>query len=154
MRKILLTGKLSNGNYAIVDDDIILPKRKWSLTWNGYAIAQINGKCHTMQGWIMQTPKGMETDHLNGNKLDNRRENLQICTSSLNNQRRLQNKHLKHQGIHWYKQTKRWRASLQAGGKVFHLGYFLRLNDAIDIYNKKAREIYGEMARLNSYPAR
>ena len=153
MRKIYLSGKYGKGKFTIVDDDIELPKGKWTLNKNGYAYKHIGGKrgkVWTLQGWIMQTPKGMQTDHLNGNRLDNRRANLHICTGSLNNQRIGGI----HRGIHWYKPTNRWRVGIAFKKRSFHLGYFKNLKDAIIVYNERAKEIYGKMARLNSMAGR
>ena len=85
MKKI----KLSKGKYALVDDKDYDQLSKVSWHFNDlYATRGLvsDGKLKTiyLHRFIANTPKGMETDHINQNKLDNRRENLRICTSSQN----------------------------------------------------------------------
>ncbi len=156
MKKIKLTGKYANNHYALVDDDFDVLKGKWSLSINGYALKIIDGKVYTMQSWIMKTPKGMETDHINRNKLDNRKHNLQICTQGLNSQRKglLKTNKSGYFGVQWYKRTNRWRSGIMFNREWVHLGYYKDLNKAILSYNNKAKELFGEMAVLNNLPAR
>ena len=86
---------LSRGLFAVVDDADYewLSRWKWSASTYGYAVRAetISGrgksrkrKIFWMHREIMQTPPGKDTDHINGNRLDNRRLNLQICSRSQN----------------------------------------------------------------------
>ena len=70
---------------AKVDDSDyeLLSKYRWNYT-NGYAQGKVNGKLIGMHRFIMRTPKGMVTDHINHDTLDNRRANLRICTHAQN----------------------------------------------------------------------
>jgi hypothetical protein len=83
--------------HAIVDaeDYDQLNQRRWSLS-NGYVCGGIgaSGKRRSlrMHREIMNPPADMQVDHINGNRLDNRRSNLRICTQAENNQ----NRHLFH----------------------------------------------------------
>ncbi len=151
MKSIKLVGKYANGASTIVDDDVVLPKGNYYLSKKGYAFVSIHGVAYPLHRYLMQTPKGKQTDHLNRNRLDNRKENLVICDAGHNNQRITFSK-TGHRGVNWYKQTNRWRTSIQYHKKAFHLGYFKELQDAVNAYNKKAKELYGEGARL--IPAR
>lgn len=82
--------KLTQNRYALVDDHLFeyLNQYKWCYYKNGYAARQVmkNGLRKTiyMHRFIMQTPDGMDTDHINGDKLDNRQANLQIITHGEN----------------------------------------------------------------------
>jgi hypothetical protein len=86
----------------------------------------MNGKSHIirMHTVIAGTPKGKDTDHLNGDGLDNRRENLRAVTHREN----LQNLHIKksskYPGVYWNKQVKKWRVRIVVAGKRPHLGYY------------------------------
>jgi hypothetical protein len=64
----------------------------WSLTRNGcglqYAAARINGRTVTMHRFLVQPRDGLHVDHINGDTLDNRRENLRACTQQENNRNR------------------------------------------------------------------
>ena len=88
MKKI----KLTQGKYVIVDDEDFeqLNQYKWCFTKMGYAMRNITMSNGKQTSWCMhwnivgKPKKGLETDHINGNKLDNRRCNLRICTRSEN----------------------------------------------------------------------
>lgn len=120
---------LSNSkDYAIVDykDFIRLPKRTWFMQF-GYARATINYKQISMHRLIMGAKKGEEVDHINHNKLDNRRCNLRFVTRSEN----MYNQKNPERGIIYYKKENRWRARIHVNGKQKWLGSFKRREDAI-----------------------
>jgi hypothetical protein len=80
-----------NNGFAIVDDDVYERAKdfKWYLSsnghpaWNGKGRARI-GQCQLHQFVLGRAPKPLVTDHINGNKLDNRRENLRFVTQRVN----------------------------------------------------------------------
>src|SRR3990167_9749261 len=88
--------RLNKGQSAIVDDDVFdyLNQWKWYFNNQGYAVrrpyikgsGRKNQKCMTihMHRLVNNTPNGMQTDHINRNKLDNRRENLRNVTDQQN----------------------------------------------------------------------
>lgn len=88
-------------------------------------------------------------DHINGNGLDNRRENLRLATASQNQQNRgkQQNNTCGVKGVYWDKQHKRWRARIWCNGQSIHIGFFTTLEEAAAAYCVKARELFGEFAR-------
>ena len=82
---------LSRGKIAIVDDadyDWLVAMGKWTLHSMGYAYRWDRSvkpnKCILMHRVVNKTPDGLETDHINGNKLDNRSSNLRAATRTLN----------------------------------------------------------------------
>lgn len=83
--------KLSNKGYALIDEEdyeLVNGFGKWYLSDTGYAVkkTRINGKNITirMHRLVNDTPDGMVTDHINGNKLDNRKSNLRTVTQAIN----------------------------------------------------------------------
>ena len=93
---------------------------------------------------VMNTPKGMDTDHINGDKLDNRKCNLRVCTRSQNkvsgSLNRKDNKSGT-KGVHYDKSRGKWMAFLRAHGKFRNLGRFNHKEDAI-IARKEAELEY------------
>lgn len=88
MQKILLA---NTGNYALVDDedyDFVMSFGKWHENDSGYVVKRgtWNGRRSTIRMHIVinETPKRLHTDHINGNRLDNRRSNLRSVSSSIN----------------------------------------------------------------------
>lgn len=77
-----------------------------------------------MHAVIAGTPKGMDTDHINGNGLDNRRCNLRIVTARQNQQNQNIQKSSKYPGVHWQKDARKWRAQIRVNGKQQYLGYY------------------------------
>lgn len=85
MKNILLSGRLGKGKSTKVDDDDYEKYNHlvWHLSDTGYAVRK-SGKTVRLHRLIMDCPEGMVIDHLNGDKLDNRKSNLRICTQSEN----------------------------------------------------------------------
>ena len=155
MKKIIL----SKGKIAIVDDDDFryLSKHKWYCSTFGYVVRYETGKDHDtrkklyMQRVIMKAGFNKEVDHINRNKLDNRKRNLRICTSSENRLNRTVQKNskmnLKDIGIQRVKSGgkiyKYYVVRIQLNGKRFRW-FKKNLREAIFIRNKKIRELHGE----------
>lgn len=111
-------------------------------------------KMTLMHRLITNFPKGMEVDHINGNKLDNRRSNLRVCTRSENAKNRRLSKSNKsgYHGVHYAtteKRRKRWAASIRVNGKKKYIGRFFTLAEAVMAYNKSALKYHGKFATLN-----
>lgn len=161
MKEITLTSK----RVAIVDDvDYdFLSQWKWHLKKDGkceYA-ARVNylgggrknpkRKTIRMHRLIMQTPDGMETDHINGDGLDNRRSNLRVCTKSENqhNQKPRVGTFSKYKGVDFHKQSNKWRARIMLNSKHIQIGMFESELEAARAYNLSASIHHGEFAKLN-----
>lgn len=136
--------KLTRGYEALVDaaDYEWLSQWNWWLT-DGYASRQVSaGRTKDSRGLvqtilmhrlIMQTPDGMDTDHINRNRLDNRRCNLRIVDRAQNNYNTglWVNNTSGHKGVSWNKRTKSWRAYIGGVKGRIELGHFKNIDDAI-----------------------
>ena len=98
---------------------------------------------------------GLEIDHINGNRLDNRISNLRMATDAQNasNRKIPVNNSSGFKGVHFQKNNKNWVARIGIGKKRKHLGAFKTKEDAAKAYNAAAKEKYGEFAKLNSLNA-
>ena len=148
--------ELTWGKYAIVDaeDYDRLNSYKWCAVKEGcswYAKTfRRDGFPLPMHRLITDAPKGLFVDHINHNGLDNRKQNLRLCTRAQNNlNQRPYGKTSRYKGVSRYKRTNRYIAAICYQGKRFHLGYFKDEIDAAKAYDKKARELFGEFAYLN-----
>ena len=95
---------------------------------------------------IGRPEKGMVTDHIDGNPLNNQKDNLRICSVRENaqNYRHKTNTRKyssKYPGVHWHKENEKWMAYITINKKIKYLGYFLNEQDAAQAY-KKACEIF------------
>lgn len=153
MKKI----KLTKDKFAIVDDEDFEYLNQWKWLFDRYASRQEGNyekgtrKMIYMHRLIMKTPDGFDTDHINGNKLDNRKENLRIVTRQLNNAnaRIAKNNKLKFKGIWFSKRLNKYTASIGFNYKIIHLGCFTSAIEAAKAYDAKAKELFGEFAYLN-----
>jgi hypothetical protein len=152
MKEILLT----QGKYSLVDDGDYerVSKHKWCAWWSGwawYAERRSSGKIVYMHRFIMGAETGLEVDHKNRNGLDNRQENLRICTSSQNKHNTGQHSDNKsgYKGVCWVTRDKRWKAQIKFDGRNMSLGHYKNIIDAAKAYDAKAREVFGEFAYLN-----
>lgn len=98
---------------------------------------------------IAGTPEGMDTDHKNGDGLDNRRSNLRNATTSENmrNQRKKANTASGLKGASWDSHAGKWRALIRSCGKRQSLGMFDTPEQAHAAYCKAAPDFHGEFAR-------
>ena len=144
--------KTKKGEEIIVDDSDYewLSKFKWCIG-DRYAMrtSYANGDKVTilMHREIMNTPKGYNTDHINGNKLDNRRCNLRICTHAENmkNRRTRLNVTTGVQGIHKREANKKkpFVACIQVNRRQIYLGYFATIKEAQQAYIAASIEHFG-----------
>lgn len=143
-------------NYqAIIDDDMSeeISRHKWTYNGNGYAYRHLinDGKFIKiyMHRQIIRAKKGQMVDHINGNRLDNRLENLRIATSKQNsgNSGSRKGSVSKFKGV--IRARKKWSAQIAINRKSTYLGMFEREEDAALAYNFAALEYFGDFAYLN-----
>lgn len=136
----------------------------WTIEFrNGYAVLRKKTKAGrvrlALHRLIMSAPQGFEVDHINHNRLDNRKANLRLCTRS-ENSRNTQGQSTRtnpYKGVMLHKpyigKEKPWRAYTRIKGKRIWLGYHSTAEAAAVAYNNYARKVFGEFACLNEVPA-
>ncbi len=152
MTKII---KLNQGKETLVSDEDFdkVSKYKWSYVFGARTQrvqTSINGRYALLHRFIMNTPKGMDTDHINGNRLDNRRENLRICTHQENmfNQKGL-NKTSIYKGVMKPTKNKKWVTTIKHNYKLIYIGSFKTEKQAAMAYDIWAYDLFGKYAKLN-----
>jgi hypothetical protein len=80
----------------------------------------------SMHRVVVNAPKGTVVDHINGDSLDNRKENLRICTNAENvrNSPKHSNNTSGYKGVIWAKREQKWCAQIIVDGKLINLGYY------------------------------
>lgn len=147
---------LSNGGYALVDaaDFDILNKYSWRRNNCGYVMHRVHREGYArsllLHRMLMCPAKKLHVDHINGDKLDNRRCNLRIATPSQNarNSKRPNSNTTGYKGTRFLVRTQRFSAQIKVEGKLHHLGYFDTAEEAHAAYCAKATELSGEYARF------
>lgn len=124
----------------------------WNVTddgFNPYACCKIDGTIVRMHRLIMNAREGQIVDHINGNTLDNRRENLRFVTASQNaiNRRRRSDNKSGVTGVYFSKAHNRWFACINIDKKKQTIGLFKTMEEAVEARKQKEIEIYGEFAR-------
>jgi len=144
---------LSEGSYAYVDaaDYEWLSQWNWHATGGGYAVRSVRGKAVIMHRLIMKPRKGKVVDHADGNRSNNCRANLRVCTHSENqrNMRKQRGARSQFKGVYYNPQRHTIFAQLFVDGRSRRLGRFENEVDAARAYDHAAVEAFGEFARVN-----
>lgn len=149
---------LSKGKRTtLVDDEDYeyLNQWNWYYTVSGYVVRKLPNPSKIyipMHRVIMNPPIGMMVDHINHNGLDNRKCNLRICTNAENQHNRKigSNNTSGYKGVSWNTLANKWEAQVKFNNKKIYLGRFISLEHAVKTYNKRAKELFGEFALINS----
>src|SRR5215210_3147689 len=106
----------------------LVSQSEWHIS-NELYVCNNRGKLH----WILlgDAPEGLEWDHENRDKLDNRRHNLRAVTRSVNMRNRTERADNTSGRTGVYKRTRGYRAIIQMDGKAFHLGNFATFEEAV-----------------------
>lgn len=95
----------------------------------------IYGKRIKLHRLIMSCPEDKVIDHINRDTLDNRKDNLRICTQADNirNRTTFKNNTSGCTGVTWEKDAKRWRVRINIDNKEYNLGYYKDYNKAVNV---------------------
>lgn len=146
------------GVEILIDDEdfhLITDFNWWKRYKNGtYFISATEesgkSKFFALHRIILNAPRGMQVDHINGNTLDNRKENLRICTPDQNQQNRKMRKDCSSgsKGVYYNKKTDRYESRIAANKKRLFLGSFKTKDEAEQAYVKASRSLYGSFSRV------
>lgn len=147
--------QLSQGMVAIVDDEDF----EWLSQYVYYYVSS-TGYARRVDGYsrkymhrdITKCPDDLHVDHINGNRLDNRRENLRIVTVSQNHMNRIRlpiSKTSIYRGVSAYTMRGMWQAQIHKSGKILHFGHFKDEAEAALVYDIACRILFGEYGRPN-----
>ncbi len=151
MKKI----KLTQGKMTIIDhkDLKIVNQYKWYFMGCGYAATRPwNKETKTystiyLHRFLMGNPKN-QVDHINQNKLDNRRKNLRLCSHADNarNSKHRANNTTGFRGVSTHYDGKKFAASITINYKKIHLGLFKTKEAASKSYKAAAKKYFGVFA--------
>lgn len=156
---LICTIPLTQRKVATIDavDYERVSRFKWCASRVGkqwYAYRKDRGRTLRLHQFIMNPPKGKVVDHANGNGLDNRRENLRVCTKLENawNKKRRKQQGAGSQFIGVYpcqRPAGKWCIKIQCDGEVTNLSPFDTPEEAARVRDRKAVEFFGDYAILN-----
>jgi len=142
------------------EDEYLIKEYSWHISKKGYLNAT-KKKEHRNNGTdknktivllhrlIMNPSDEMSVDHINGNKKDNRRSNLRVCTNTDNARNAKPHKDKITKGVSFKKENthKIWLSRIRVNNKVINLGYYKCLIEAQKAYNEAAKLYFGEYAK-------
>ena len=89
-----------------------------------------------------------EIDHIDGNILNNKIDNLRLASRPQNrhNVKKNNNNTSGHKNVYWRQDSKKWRVMITAFGKVYHFGCYFDIEDAVSVAEKERKVLHGEFA--------
>lgn len=142
----------NSSELAIVDDGLeeVLSNFTWSLSNSGYVVANVAGVTSGLHRIVMgiRLKRWLEVDHADCNKLNNQRANLRLCNRSQNLQNRPSYSKTGFKGVYSVP-SGRYMASVPINRKSKYIGTYDTPEEAARAYDKAAKELHGEFARLN-----
>jgi hypothetical protein len=148
--------QLTRGHVALVSDvdfNRLSQRGKWYASGptsnKFYACREEGRKSVLMHRVVLNAPDGFLVDHINGNTLDNRRENLRLCnkTENLRNRGKTKLNSVGYKGV--TRKRGRFSAGISVGGKHISLGSFSDPIEAARAYDAAAKKYFGEFAWFN-----
>lgn len=143
---------LTRGLEAIIDaDDVgLVSDRNWFALVGKYGHAYAIADRGTLMHRVLLAPESkLDIDHIDGNGLNNRRENIRIATRQQNmaNKKVDRRAALQTKGVYMDRRRKKFRACIKSMGKSIHLGTFETLDEASEAYRRAAKGFWGEFAK-------
>lgn len=137
-------------------DEQVVVAKKWNVCFVHGIFYALSTSGYMHRAILGLTDARMVVDHKNGNGLDNRRENIRPCTHAQNMRNQKPHGKSKYRGVSFAYFQRNGRingpyicARIKMEGKSQRLGFFKTEEDAARAYDKKAKDLFGEFARLN-----
>jgi hypothetical protein len=146
---------LTDGSVAVVDDDTYerAARYRWGISTEGYVRRKTSaGRNKEVVLHKIVMPGVARVDHRNGDKRDNRRENLRAATSAQNAQNQGKRKTAtssRFKGVTRHRTAEKWQAGITVNGRFRYLGLFTSEESAALAYDSAALAAWGDFARLN-----
>lgn len=121
---------------------------KWGLTEHGYVVALVEGKRTYLHKFLIDKNNSSYIDHINGNRLDNRKSNLRKCTNQQNccNTRLSKNNSSGITGVYWSKEKNKWTAQIMVNRKCIYLGRYDNIDEAIKARREAEYKYFGKFS--------
>jgi len=147
---------------VLIDDDMVeyISQFKWHFDpRKEYLVRDVRKEDKTYKKRIFMHREilglgeddGSETDHIDGNRLNNQRSNLRTCTPAQNqwNAKIRSDNTSGYRGVYWEERSKGWAYCIRANGKNHNKRGFEIKEEAARARDIKAIELHGEFAKLN-----
>lgn len=148
-----------DGSFFVIDEEDFkeVSRYSWALGKRGYPIAHTsrrdpNGyKTFSLHRLIMNPGDTEDVDHISGDKLDNRKSNLRICSHQENmfNQKLRETNTTGYYGVSKMKSCGKYEAYIHIDGRKKYLGLFETAEGAALARDSAAIRLFGDFARLN-----
>lgn len=152
--------KLTNGEITKLDDDDFEYFSRWQWHWCGrpnerYVVRWRDDKKGKIYLHVEIAKRAFsfkeKVDHIDGNRLNNQKENLRPASKAQNSMNRgpQSNSTTGYKGVYYSKQTMKYQAKINYYGICRHLGFFTDLEEAARAYDKAAKIFHGQFAYQN-----
>lgn len=136
--------------YAIIDDEDYdkIKHLRWRLSTIGYVTARDNVLKQEVyiHRLLLNAPNNLLVDHINKNKLDNRKINIRLVTKSQNamNSKKQNNNTSGCRGVYWRQERSCWLVYINVNGKRIGLGHYKDFNSAVATRKEGELKYFGE----------
>lgn len=149
MIEIKIENRVGDVFQVLIDDEDLhfFINRRWAVDSFGYV--RCSSSWDRLHRVVMKASCGQLVDHADGNKLNNQKSNLRVCTNAQNLQNRGANRNNSSgkKGVYFNKRSGKWIAQIGVGKKRIHVGTFNDVNDAGEAYKEAAIRLHQEFAR-------
>ena len=141
-----------SGHPVLIDEEDYnrVSKYKWCLMKGSYTFYVRTGKATQLHRFILNAPKGSNIDHIDGNGLNNQKNNLRYATKTENSQNRhFRGGKIPYKGVSLQSKKNKYQARIKVNRREIYLGLFSSAVCAALAYDKAAKKYFGEFANIN-----